>query len=194
MMQIFDKSIIANSSVTFSFFFLLFTSCPTPAEDYHITISKQDNRLNIHTDDKIIKSYYVATGKGGEDNKIERGDNKTPTGIYRIIEFNKNSKFHYFIQINYPNMADAWHGYKNNLLTSDEFKEIISANRMNEMPPQDTAIGGYIGIHGIGLTNKQKLNIHKHQNWTEGCIALTNKEIDELKKYVKIGTKVIIME
>ena len=60
------------------------------------------------------------------------------------------------------------------------------------MPPQNTRLGGYIGIHGVGEVTREKMKIHRAVNWTDGCIALTNKDINTLRKYVSIGTPVII--
>jgi lipoprotein-anchoring transpeptidase ErfK/SrfK len=96
--------------------------------------------------------------------------------------------------INYPNQVDAWHGYIDNRINAREFKQIIVANRNNQVPPQDTVLGGYIGLHGIGEVTEQKLSIHNKENWTEGCIALTNEEISELRNYVTIGTTIQIRE
>ena len=75
-----------------------------------------------------------------------------------------------------------------------DFKRIAGAYKKREFPPQDTKLGGQIGIHGIGRITKQKLAIHKDLNWTDGCIALTNHDINELKQYVNIGTVVVINE
>ena len=98
------------------------------------------------------------------------------------------------MQINYPNLLDAWHGYRNGLISASEFRTIAQAYKNTKMPPQNTALGGYIGIHGLGETNVEKLRIHATQNWTEGCIALKNQEIDELRHYVSIGTPVSIYD
>ena len=98
------------------------------------------------------------------------------------------------MQINYPNVLDAWHGYQNDLISSSEFKSIATAYANNNMPPQNTALGGYIGLHGIGDITPEKLDIHGKFNWTEGCIALKNEEISELRNYITIGTQVLIRE
>ncbi|MDZ7736419.1 MAG: L,D-transpeptidase [Gammaproteobacteria bacterium] len=63
------------------------------------------------------------------------------------------------------------------------------------MPPQNTALGGYIGIHGIGEVNDEKImTFTQGQNWTAGCIALTNEQISELRQFVSIGTRIVIRE
>ena len=164
------------------------------AAPYSIEISKSDRILVVKQNKKIVKKYNIAHGRGGKGTKIRSGDNKTPTGTYRAIDFKTNSKFHFFIQLNYPNPLDAWRGYRNEVISAAEFKQIIQAYKRKTLPPQSTGLGGYIGIHGIGMMSAEKSRIHEAHNWTEGCIALRNEEINELKKYIALGTKVVIRE
>lgn len=174
---------------------LLFYSGPGSADDkYDIVISKSRQELNVVQGDQVIKQFHIAYGKGGKGPKREAGDRKTPMGVYRIVEFNNNSHFYYFMQLDYPNLLDAWYGYKNKIISATEFKKIATAYKSRQIPPQNTRLGGNIGIHGIGQVTEQRLMIHEGINWTNGCIALTNDEINELKRYVSIGTKVVIRE
>lgn len=162
------------------------------AAQYDLEVSKSERLLKVKQGDKVIKIYHIAFGRGGKGGKREMGDNKTPQGSYRIVNFKPDSKFYFFMQLNYPNLTDAWHGYKDRLISAGEFKQIASAYRYGEVPPQDTMLGGYIGIHGIGEVSRKKLDIHSRFNWTEGCIALKNEEIRDLRRYVSIGTRVFI--
>ena len=164
------------------------------ANDYQIRISKKNNALMLEREGEVIKTYHIATGKGGQGTKRKRGDSKTPIGTYRIMDFKQSDRFHYFMQLDYPNLIDAWYGYKNQLISSEEFKLIAAAYKKRKVPPRNTELGGFIGIHGLGQTTDKKLTIHQELDWTEGCIALTNEEIVELKKYVDVGTQVIIAE
>lgn len=174
---------------------LLFSAIPlVQASEYQILISKKNNELIVEKAGEVVKKYHIATGKGGKGTKRRQGDSKTPIGIYRISEFKKSSRFHYFIQLDYPNLIDAWYGYMNKTIDAKDFKRIASAYKMRKAPPQDTDLGGFIGIHGLGKTNEEKLLIHQEINWTEGCIALTNEEINDLRKFVDAGTTVIIKE
>ncbi|MCI0591635.1 MAG: L,D-transpeptidase family protein [Gammaproteobacteria bacterium] len=164
------------------------------AEDYELEVIKSKQLLLVKKGTEIERSYHVAYGMGGLGTKHRSGDSKTPEGVYRVLDFGKDSKFYYFMQLNYPNLLDAWYGYKNKVISGDEFEAILSAIRNTSLPPQDTGLGGYIGIHGIGQVNSEKLHIHNEFNWTDGCIALTNNEINDLRQYVSIGTRVLIRE
>ena len=174
---------------------LLFVLCQAAAASpYTIEVSKSERILAVKQDEKTIKEYNISHGRGGKGTKIRSGDKKTPTGTYRVIKFKNNSKFHFFIQLNYPNPLDAWRGYSNEVISATEFKQIILAYKRNSLPPQTTGLGGYIGIHGIGWTTDEKRRIHEAHNWTEGCIAVKNEEINELRRYIRRGTKVVIRE
>ena len=177
------------------FAIILIVYCQTvAAAPYIVEISKSDRTLVVKQDEEVIRYYSIAHGRGGKGTKIRAGDNKTPIGTYRAIDFKSNSKFHFFIQLNYPNPLDAWRGYRNEIISAAEFKRIVLAYKRKSLPPQNTGLGGYIGIHGIGLMNDEKNRIHEAHNWTEGCIAVTNEEINELRKYISLGTKVVIRE
>lgn len=167
---------------------------PAASTPYSVEISKSGRALSVLQNEKVIKQYRISHGRGGKGTKIRTGDKKTPTGTYRAINFKSNSKFHFFIQLNYPNPLDAWRGYRNDVITAAEFKQIILAYTRDNLPPQDTELGGYIGIHGIGPTTAEKNRLHEDHNWTEGCIAVTNAEINELRQYITRGTTVVIRE
>lgn len=174
------------------FLFVLSFSADAAAARTWLEISKSNQELLVRKGDRVIRAYHIAYGRGGRGSKRRYGDNKTPDGIYRIVKFKPDSRFYMFMLLDYPNLSDAWHGYKDRLIDASEFREIAVAYRNHDLPPQNTPLGGYIGIHGIGAVTKEKLRIHKFDNWTEGCIALTNKDIADLRKYVSVGTTVVI--
>ena len=129
------------------FIFVLFAyiSLPTNAEEYQILIHKNDKELILKKSNEIIKKYHVATGKGGKGTKRKRGDNKTPLGVYRISKLSKSNRFHYFIQLDYPNLIDAWYGFKNDITTGtkqiktrEEYKKYFILkpdNQITAKPP-----------------------------------------------------------
>lgn len=161
---------------------------------FYLEIDKSDRVLRVKSANRTYRQFNVAWGRGGAGEKRRLGDKRTPEGIYRIVGFNDNSQFHLFMRLNYPNVKDAFNGLKHKLISKNEFDRIIESLKFGKLPPQDTALGGAIGIHGMGEENANKLKIHSKLNWTKGCIALTNKEISELRNYVSIGTEVVIKE
>jgi murein L,D-transpeptidase YafK len=163
-------------------------------DDYVLEVYKTGQELLVKQGEHVVRRYPVATGRGGGGTKQRLGDKKTPVGVYKIVEFKNDSQFYYFMQLDYPNLLDAWYGYKHRIISASEFRAIATAVKNNQKPPQDTALGGYIGIHGLGEQNGEKLEIHEAANWTKGCIALTNEQINELRKFVRIGTRVVIRD
>lgn len=161
---------------------------------YELEISKARRTLVVKRGDRVERTYRVSTGRGGHGDKQRSGDNKTPIGTYRIVRFNDNSRFYFFMQLNYPNVKDAFYGLKHRVISRSAFDDIIDALRNGRVPPQNTRLGGLIGIHGIGDVNTEKLQIHEALDWTEGCIALTNDDVRELRRYVDVGTVVVISE
>ena len=170
--------------------------CPLQArtleQHYRIVVTKSTRQLAVMQGNRIIKKYKIAFGKGHGPTKRQIGDNNTPTGRYRIVKFKPDSKFFFFMQLDYPNLLDAWYGYMGNIISSRDFRNIAAAFKNHQIPPQDTRLGGYIGIHGLGDVSAEALKIHRNNNWTDGCIALKNEEINELRRYVSIGTPIII--
>ncbi len=161
---------------------------------YELEIVKSERKLFVKQHGRIKRSFNIAVGSGGYGDKHRRGDKKTPVGIYQIYGFNNNSRFHFFMRLNYPNIKDAFFGLKDRVIGHNEYNRIVSAWRRGHPPPQNTLLGGAIGIHGLGIENDEKLGIHADENWTEGCIALTNREIEDLRRYVSHGTRVVIKE
>jgi len=160
----------------------------------YVEIDKSDQRLRLRHGDTTFREYPIAFGRGGRGEKTQLGDNKTPEGIYRIVGINDSERFHLFLRLNYPNVKDAFHGLKNKTITRAEFDDILAALTKGRLPPQNTALGGAIGIHGVGVETEKKLRIHANMNWTEGCVALTNAEVVDLINYVGVGTEVVIQE
>ncbi|HEB78050.1 MAG TPA: murein L,D-transpeptidase, partial [Methylothermaceae bacterium] len=101
----------------------------------------------------------------------------------------ENSKYHLFFGLNYPNLPYVKRGWQRGWIDGPTFRSLLRANFEETVPPQDTPLGGYIGIHGLG---KADPDIHRRYNWTRGCIALTNEQIDRLSRWIRIGTMVVI--
>jgi len=131
----------------------------------------------------------ISIGRSGAGIKLHRGDDITPLGTYRIGWINNKSKFYKFYGFNYPSIDNATNAFENNVLSTNSYTSIIKAHKKNKVPPQNTSIGGVIGIHGLGRADKK---IHGLINWTHGCIALTNQQIDTLGRWLNKGTVVKI--
>lgn len=130
-----------------------------------IIVEKSNRKLFLLSSGKIIKTYKIALGSNPVGHKIKQGDGRTPEGIYIIDYRNPNSKFHKSLHISYPNQKD-----KNN------------AKKLGVSP------GGDIMIHGINKYFAWLGPLHRLLDWTGGCIAVTNAEIDEIWDLVPIGT------
>ncbi len=164
------------------------------AGHYTLEVRKSERLLLVKKNHVLHKTFHIASGSGGSGDKIRRGDKTTPVGVYKILYFKEESQFHYFMQLNYPNAKDALDGLKNKTINIDEFRQIIYDLKRKTIPDQETALGGAIGIHGIGDQTEDRLKLHEDENWTKGCIAIKNEDIDELRDFVHIGTSVIIFD
>jgi murein L,D-transpeptidase YafK len=160
---------------------------------YVLEVRKAERRLRVHDGRRTVAVFDVATGRGGRGDKERRGDQRTPVGTYHVVDFNEASRFHLFMQLDYPNVKDAFLAVRRSLIELPLFERIASAHAAGRLPPQDTPLGGQIGLHGLGdEENREKLDLHRRLDWTEGCIALTNQGIRKLRQYVTVGTRVEI--
>ncbi|WP_024298563.1 L,D-transpeptidase family protein [Methylomicrobium lacus] len=131
----------------------------------------------------------IAIGRGGAGYKTHRGDDITPYGDYRIGWVGERSNFRRFFGLTYPNAQDARTALIKGLISKGTYERIVAASENHQIPPQNTPLGGQIGIHGLGAADEK---IHRSMNWTHGCIAMTNTQIDHLSRYVEPGMVVKI--
>ncbi len=140
--------------------------------------------------DILIKRYRnIAIGRRGAKAVHYQGDDSTPMGDYRIDAINRKSRYGIFLSLNYPLPAHARLAEESGVLTARERHRIDEAHMAGVPPPYDTALGGMIGIHGIGHGS---LKTHREFNWTHGCVALDNAQMQDLVTRVSIGTRVLI--
>ena len=142
-----------------------------------VRIEQGPHRLHLLAGDTVVKSYRVALGQGGLGAKQYEGDAKTPIGTYKISGRLPTSPWHVFLAVSYPNLAD-WHHY--------------AKLKAEQRVPVWAGIGFGIGIHGRGRNMHD--GEHKEQDWTLGCIALDNPEIEEVAALVPNGTTVVITD
>ena len=169
-------------------------SAPLLAASYDIEVNKKTRVLIVRDGERVRATFPIALGSGGPGDKHKLGDNKTPVGTYRIVSVNNNTAFDTFMRLNYPNVKDAFYGLKSRLISRPEFDRIVAALRHNEVPPQNTRLGGAIGIHGLGDETPEKVHIQNKLDWTQGCIALRNHDLHELQSFIDVGTRVLIVE
>lgn len=164
------------------------------SQSVELLLSRSEHKLIVMQGGTAVRSYKVALGSGGDNTKLLQGDNKTPTGNYKITTVRESDRFHLFLQLNYPNMSDATRALRTNTITREQYRNILDAHVFGQQPPQNTALGGAIGIHGIGMETDEKVRIHQNIDWTQGCIALRNKEVEELSQFVSVGTPISIID
>ena len=173
---------------------LVVLSTPLSAASYDIEVKKTQRLLIVRDGERVRATFPIALGRGGPGDKHKLGDNKTPVGTYRIVGVNNSTAFDTFLRLNYPNVKDAFYGLKSQLISRREFDRIVTALRHNQVPPQNTRLGGAIGIHGLGEETPEKVHIQNKLDWTQGCIALRNHDLHELREFIDVGTRVVITE
>jgi tetratricopeptide (TPR) repeat protein len=134
-----------------------------------VLIEKKKRRLSLISRGEVIKTYKIALGGNPVGPKERQGDNKTPEGTYTIESRNRRSNFHLSLRISYPNQKDK-----------------KRAKELGASP------GGDIMIHGIKNGLSWIGGFHTEIDWTEGCIAVTNKEMEEIARLVPNGTPIEI--
>ena len=155
-----------------------------------IYVDTEQQILTVYDGETPKDSFKnIAIGQAGTTLHKRQGDDKTQLGRYRITWVNHKSRFRTFYGINYPNIEDAKRALADGKITQSTADKIINAHLQHHTPSQYTGLGGMLGIHGLGRADP---DIHKRVNWTHGCIALTNEQIDRLGKWVSIGTVVLI--
>lgn len=155
---------------------------PGSLKNPQIIVKKRERKLELLDDGRLIKTYKIALGFEPANDKIKRDDGRTPEGEYFVAVKNPASKFHRSLGLNYPNSKDAARGLRDNLISQSEYEGIIAANLEKRMPPQNTALGGEIYLHGGGTL----------WDWTWGCVALDNQEMQELFEIIPLGARVTI--
>ncbi len=134
-----------------------------------ILIEKRDRRLSLISKDKVLRSYKIALGGNPNGPKERIGDGKTPEGTYVIDSRNRDSRYHLSLHISYPNEKDK--------------------KRAREL---GVSPGGNIMIHGLKNGFSWVGESHTAVDWTEGCIAVTDEEIEEIAQSVPNGAIVEI--
>lgn len=135
-----------------------------------LVVEKNKRQMTAHGKDGVVKVYRIALGFNPLGHKEKQGDGKTPEGCYRICSKNPNSKYHKSLRVSYPSLQDL---------------KICKEKGIHNP-------GGDIMVHGLGKRLAHKGKLHYLQNWTLGCIALTDEEIEEIYDAITVGATIEI--
>jgi murein L,D-transpeptidase YafK len=145
-----------------------FGEMPGAAVD-HVVVYKHDRKLVLLSHGQELKSYRVALGGEPIGPKTRQGDHRTPEGVYILDSRIPNSHFYKAFHISYPSS-----------------KDVAAARKLGVSP------GGDIMLHGLPRNFAWMGKAHTLHDWTDGCIAVTNEEMDEIWKLVSPGTPIEI--
>jgi len=134
-----------------------------------VKVDKSEQKMYLLDGKKIIKEYDVAFGANPKGHKQQEGDEKTPEGTYTLDYKKEDSSFYRSMHINYPNKMDK-----------------LNAKKKGVSP------GGFIMVHGQKNGFGMLSLVTQQINWTDGCLALRNSEMDEFMDLVNVGTKIKI--
>ena len=151
------------------YYFIPGKSLPAGTNIDNIVVEKSKRQMQVYSKGKLVKTYKIALGRNPIGDKEYEGDKKTPEGSYVINAKNPNSSCHKNLGISYPDKGD-----------------IEVAKKIGKPTGGDIKIHGL--MNGYGYIGK----FHRWRDWTGGCIAVTDSEIDELYDAVSIGTPVVI--
>lgn len=158
----------------------------------NLLIDRKNYTLGLYEDSVLIKEYRANFGKSISAPKTRANDNATPVGEYQICRIDTSHKYHKFLQINYPNLDDAASALRKGWISQKEYNEIKFQFYYEGCIDRNRILGGNLGIHGIGKFNFIIKNLPFVFNWTNGSIALSDEDIDEIFSIIKVGTKVVI--
>ncbi len=136
-----------------------------------ILVKKSERKLYVLKDGRPIRTYKVSLGVNPKGHKLRQGDNRTPEGLYYLDTRNPGSRFHKALHISYPNAQDR-----------------MDAAQRGVSP------GGQVMLHGMGRGGRARdlEDVLRGADWTAGCIAVTNAEIEEIWGYTTNGTPIEI--
>jgi murein L,D-transpeptidase YafK len=134
-----------------------------------VVVFKSRRELHLMNRGEVVGTYRVALGRNPKGHKLQEGDGRTPEGVYTLNWRNPNSRFHRSIHVSFPRQRDR-----------------DRAERLGMRP------GQHIMIHGLPNGHGPEAVGHPYLDWTDGCIAVTNEEMDEIWERVADGTTIII--
>jgi murein L,D-transpeptidase YafK len=158
-----------------------------------IVVHKARRRLDVLADGEVLKSYVVELGLAPVGDKRARGDRRTPEGDLYVCAMNRASAFTRFVGLSYPTPAAAAAGVAEGRVAPGVARAVRAAYRTRDRcPPQATALGGAVGIHGKGEWERRPEGFAV-VDWTWGCLGLRDADVLELfDHYAEVGVAVRI--
>ncbi|MDP2313607.1 MAG: L,D-transpeptidase [Pseudomonadota bacterium] len=173
---------------------LLFApECPAAPDEAGlvVVVDKSDFVMGVFRDRVVVPGpdgpacFAIALGASPVGDKERRGDERTPTGTFRVTNKNPGSAFHLSLGLDYPQARHAEAAFKAGEIDARTRDRVVAADDAGGMPARDTALGGDIYLHGGGAYPNY---------WTDGCVAVANDQMDWLYAKVGKGTTVVIRE
>ncbi|MDW7748649.1 L,D-transpeptidase [Halomonas sp.] len=163
---------------------------PRHDSELWVLVEDQEVALSVYRGNRLVERFEpISLGRGGAKPQRKRGDRATPLGEFRVNRFNRRSKFHIFIGLDYPTPTHARMALEAGVYSQQDYDDYFFYYRRHGYPPQDTVLGGFIGIHGVGEGDP---DIHQRFHWTDGCVAVTDPQVERLSSLIDIGTRVVI--
>lgn len=144
------------------------TAAPLSAD--YVVVKKSARKIMLFNDGRLVADFPIALGDNPIGHKEQRGDERTPEGRYRLTWKNPESKFYRSIHITYPNKVDR-----------------EKAHALGVSP------GGDIKIHGLPNKQAYPSDLYMEMNWTDGCIAVLNEDMDKIWSMVRFNTPIEIL-
>ncbi len=146
-----------------------------PKGTVYIIVDKSDYELQVYDDEGWYATYPVVFGSKSLDDKMYAGDRKTPEGNFRIVTKRPHAKWDKMLLLDYPT-KESW----------QKFNE----RKAQGLIPKNATIGGDIAIHGTWPNDN--IVVDNYTNWTQGCVAMRNEDLDEVCEFIQPGTRVTI--
>jgi lipoprotein-anchoring transpeptidase ErfK/SrfK len=148
-----------------------------------VVVLLSKHRAHLFDGDRLIRTYPVDVGVASGGQILRAGDGRTPTGRFHIVSKNPDSPHHRFLGIDFPNGEAVAFGLRSGLISLGEASSILDHQSPAGGPRWGTALGGGLGIHGRRVG----------RDWTGGCVALSDRDVEELYDVLRIGDPVEIL-
>ena len=151
--------------------------------DTYLVIRKSARAVAWCESGRLMRVFEAGLGFSPNGDKEREGDGETPLGTFYIPRRIPASQFYRAFLISYPDQGDADKALERGTISAWQHRSILQAQKECREPPQNTSLGGLIEVHGSGGKS----------DWTLGCVAIDNSEIDRLWQTLDVGDSVIIV-